>query len=777
MPADDGCEPIVGFSAGGTYDPSPANPMGALVSRDLANRVRSARQANAVQKANQALAGTAQTVNKKWIRLEGMADTNTDTAVSRSIANLSDERVAPLIKSEWGQQTVYVNKKPVSCFNYYTPPFNTPGKVSNYPCGCVATAMAQLMCFHQYPTAGVGTASFPITVNNGKPQNANLLGGDEKGGPYEWGNMPEGTPDAPITTTTQCQAIGALTHDVGVAVSMNYTSTGSGANASTASAALKTTFFYSNSIYGYNNGNDIDAGLQDMLNPNLDAGYPILLSIQGYDSTPHEIVCDGYGYDSSSLYYHLNMGWSGAGDAYSNQQPIWYNLPIIDALGGPPFNLVYGVIYNIYVSGFGEIISGRVTDNNGNPLSGATVTAVYSGTSATANTNSNGIYAFAQIPSATSFSISVSIPGYSFAAQTVSTGTSADKNPTSGNIWGVNFSIPQPPVITSVLTAPATEGVAFSYQITASGDPTITFAATNLPEGLNISGDTISGTPTVCGAIAIALTATNVSGLDTESLILNIASGTGISSTPVCNSLTATPQTLIYAGQSVTLSVAASDPGVDLLLYTWDFGDGTTGTGSTVTHTYASSGIYYATVTISNGVNSTTEPVYMYVINLADSNGTFGISKASIKFNFSQNKNNSDSMSLTGTIPVQPGFKALYATFSIYIGGYGSALILNEKGQGRNGFASVSLNDKTTPRKFIFKVNKATLFNSLSGLGFKNTNLPKPVKVNLYVFVGLDDSLYGLADSYFFATIPVTYTAKQNKTGSANFSLPVKRKP
>ena len=52
--------------------------------------------------------------------------------------------------------------------------------------------------------------------------------------------------------------------------------------------------------------------LPAIADPNLDAGYPVLFGIQGpVSAASHEIVCDGYGYDNSTLYHHLNLGWSG----------------------------------------------------------------------------------------------------------------------------------------------------------------------------------------------------------------------------------------------------------------------------------------------------------------------------------------------------------------------------------------------------------------------------------------------------------------------------------
>ena len=55
------------------------------------------------------------------------------------------------------------------------------GNTSNYPCGCVATAMSQVMYYFEFPTTGVGTGNFGITIN-GTNTTANLRGGDGDGG-------------------------------------------------------------------------------------------------------------------------------------------------------------------------------------------------------------------------------------------------------------------------------------------------------------------------------------------------------------------------------------------------------------------------------------------------------------------------------------------------------------------------------------------------------------------------------------------------------------------
>ncbi|HEY5753239.1 MAG TPA: M6 family metalloprotease domain-containing protein [Chthoniobacterales bacterium] len=80
-----------------------------------------------------------------------------------------------------------------------------------------------------------------------------------------------------------------------------------------------------------------------------------------------------------------------------------------------------------------------------------------------------------------------------------------------------------PPIITSSTTAATAEGTPFSYQITATGNPT-SFAATGLPAGLSVNTSTglLSGTPTAAGTANVGISATSVNGTGNAVLALTV---------------------------------------------------------------------------------------------------------------------------------------------------------------------------------------------------------------------------------------------------------------
>ena len=349
----------------------------------------------------------------------------------------------------------------LACQNYYTPQLvdNSPvwdeDHADNFPCGCVATVMAQLMRYHRYPdqpnqpndpcTVRVGIEDNNGDFNDvdtiypdGTLPNRYMLGGNEQGGEYQWDDM-DLVPDANSTQVAR-KAIGAICHDAGVSVNMSYAAGESvtvmeGTEGYTSVAdALKNRFKYTNAITTITSTRmHIGPGLVGMMNANLDAKHPVIL---GIGIPGHAVLVDGYGFgygnDYSTAYHHINMGWYGLDDC-------WYNLPDIAAGdAGSTYTFVDVCIYNIFTSGVGEIVSGRVLNSDEKPADANIVCLEYNGTVfKTVETDANGIFAFVDVNSNTSYSVWVE--GRDFPKREVRTGFSMDNQPVSGNRWGIDF--------------------------------------------------------------------------------------------------------------------------------------------------------------------------------------------------------------------------------------------------------------------------------------------------------------------------------------------------
>ncbi len=434
VPAEDEAEPVIAFVEQGRFNPSPANPMGALIGRDLPNRIAITRRMAKIPPppASEEPMDIRGQARNRWTELEARVelpeppDTTDNTGLIEppKTSSISDVRIAPLVQSKWNQMAVSGK----TCFNYYTP--------NNYPSGCVATAVAQLMRYYSFPTTGIGVQMNKIKVivnGTAETRTVGTLGGDGLGGPYSWDLMPL-IPSSSLTTA-QRQAIGALCYDAGVVVGMEYSVDGSSATLSDASRELRESFGFSQSVYGRNgwpfsNTNLDFAILRKMINPNLDAGFPTLLAIlDSGDDYGHAIVCDGYGFQGDTAYHHLNMGWSGTDDA-------WYALPTIDGYLGA-YDTVYGCVYNTFTSGRGEIISGRTVDSMGQPISGVIVSTNTNNGPIVSITNNKGIYALPRLESNRTYTIAASKIGWSFVSKSGQTRTSVNQSNTCGNLWNL----------------------------------------------------------------------------------------------------------------------------------------------------------------------------------------------------------------------------------------------------------------------------------------------------------------------------------------------------
>lgn len=123
--------------------------------------------------------------------------------------------------------------------------------------------------------------------------------------------------------------------------------------------------------------------------------------------------------------------------------------------------------------------------------------------------------------------VRMNYPGQSIYKWTVSSYSSfvSSSGKEGGSTWHDISKAGMAPVISSGYSASGTVGMNFSYQVTASNSPT-SFSASGLPSGLTINTSTgiISGTPSLAGSFAIAISATNAYGTGSTTLNLVIQS-------------------------------------------------------------------------------------------------------------------------------------------------------------------------------------------------------------------------------------------------------------
>jgi hypothetical protein len=322
------------------------------------------------------------------------------------------------------------------------------------------------------------------------------------------------------------------------------------------------------------------------------------------------------------------------------------------------------------------------------------------------------------------------------------------------------------PVITSPVTAAGTLGNPFSYTIAAINRVT-GFDATGLPPGLSVDTSTgvISGVPVAAGIVQITLSATNATGTSTATLALTIERlPGGVNIAPLFSSAPTADQIPGITGQPVNFIAMAADTDGDLLIYSWDFGDGTTAFGGNTIHSYTAAGFYTVTVTVSDGLASAVAAIKIPVNEAGSSSEPLQVQKMSLRFNFA--KANQDALTLSGTLPVPAGFSSAQKAFVLSMGDFESSLTLNAKGSAADSLSRVKLAGKLaqgaftgTAVKFTFATGKQDLFDKLKNLGFTNADVPSQT-IDVPIIVELDSHSS-------LAKVTVAYAAKKNKTGSA----------
>src|SRR5574344_437426 len=218
-----------------------------------------------------------------------------------------EKNVGPLISSQWGQNI----------------PYNLMTK-NNYPSGCVATAMSQIL----YYWKDYVKSSYNYT--------------------FRWDLMKDTYDTTSVRVMNASDtAVAAIMSYAGKSVYMDYRRSGSNADVNVIPRALANDFGMDKSItlgFRFNYTND---GWLELLKGELDAGRPILYTAttSKYKVIGHAFICDGY--DTSGL-FHINWGWDGDSDGFYSIDLL---NPIHQGTGGSISDNAYTdrhvIVYNI----------------------------------------------------------------------------------------------------------------------------------------------------------------------------------------------------------------------------------------------------------------------------------------------------------------------------------------------------------------------------------------------------------------------------------------------
>lgn len=213
---------------------------------------------------------------------------------------VTGEAIAPLLTTTWYQDAPY---------NQYCPTVpNKEGTTEVAPSGCVATAMAQVMYYHQWPTAACKEIpEYKFFPAYGDSITLSALPAQA----FNWGDMLLSYSGVEASES-QKAAVAQLMQYCGQAVRMVYAAGGSGAQETAIATAARTYFGYDKGTKPAFRDYYSISQWENMIYEELKAGRPVLYAGQS-GSGGHSFVCDGY--DGNGL-FHINWGWGGRSDGY-----------------------------------------------------------------------------------------------------------------------------------------------------------------------------------------------------------------------------------------------------------------------------------------------------------------------------------------------------------------------------------------------------------------------------------------------------------------------------
>lgn len=220
----------------------------------------------------------------------------------QAVESRADDRqpLAPALTTQWGQSTPYNKMCPI---------------VGEKQCvtGCVATAMAQVLNYYQYPLHGRGSYSYQWDKWENDEIVHEELSMDFSNTIFDWTNMLDRYDEN--YTDKESDAVAQLMYACGVAVKMGYGPGESGAVSGFVPYSLWQFFDYDAKAQYIQRDCWKEEGKKwdDFIYEQLLEHGAILYNGVTSANEGHAFVCDGYSGDG---YFHFNWGWNGMSDGW-----------------------------------------------------------------------------------------------------------------------------------------------------------------------------------------------------------------------------------------------------------------------------------------------------------------------------------------------------------------------------------------------------------------------------------------------------------------------------
>lgn len=256
---------------------------------------------------------------KAWLRYyeQSIAALGNKTYARRAVMREAREKVDALIKTNWHQEAPFNNQCPV---------------IGTGPCltGCLATAMAQVMNYWQFPESVEEIPGYD-------PWSDYLFGPTTQTLPkttFDWNVLSKNDKTDEAFKTE----VAKLCRYCGQSVRMGYATNNEGGSKALdgmGPVGLVKYFGFDKNIHNVYRGSFSDDDWEELIYQELKSGRPVIYSGQTeaiYNGKPygHTFICDGYQEVNGEDYFLINWGW-GTSDT-------WCVLSVLDSGRIAPFS-------------------------------------------------------------------------------------------------------------------------------------------------------------------------------------------------------------------------------------------------------------------------------------------------------------------------------------------------------------------------------------------------------------------------------------------------------